>query len=246
MKTFKQFLLESTDISSIKSWSKKALNMLFKLNSNSGKVGRPIFGAAYEAESKKILKHIQTVSSIAYTKLNRFHELEYTLHLLNTSYNSPNLKDFTIYELHKLIPWLKIFLVTNLQILLIKDHGDNMDDLNSAIENAFNSNHDDYGLDQFDGDITNVDPERMEVPYHGAAVAIHMLNTSKTLEDSIKAITLSLNVCHYDGLIFSDKDPKTKLDRISYNYSPFTVEQYENLSNINTRKIEYRLKKEIG
>ena len=242
MLSFKQFyLLEGTDaeLASIKQWREQALQVFKKLNSLDD-IMQAFLGNNHK-NYKEYLKIerigaelMQSISNIAYSKYKRFHELEYKLHLLKTQYNRDNVSqliNFTEYELLKLYNWLEVVIRTVL-------------DSRTAIQRQAQKNR------KYIQKYFTVDPnsEVWKRSWDSIYASYAILDHAKTLEDKIKAITLTLNAAHDNGNLFISsvdaKDQENWRDG-TWCYGPFTNQQYDSLNYIDKNKVMRELRKEV-
>jgi len=83
--------------------------------------------------------------------------------------------------------------------------------------------------------------------YKGIDYCFRLLFGAESLEDKIKAVTLTLNVWHMSGSLFCEEeilpDIARTYDGIPTPAAPFTRKELDDLSNIPTSRAEYKLKK---
>ena len=230
---------QQTNINEINEWSQKIKDRFDKMKLelfNLVRKGPPGLGikgklTTYEEFSADIQNIINQKAPEAYHKFIQFHELEYRLHLLNTVYSNPTLKEFTESELNQLFEWLKVFLVT----ILITSHQ------KVYTKETFPETIT-YGTGKYQSvsDLNVLMDETNEVwrsPYKSIYASYEMLVKANTLKEKIKAITLTLNAMHSDGKL---------LTKDTWKFAPFTREQFDKLNYINPKKVESELKKDIG
>ena len=233
MLSFKQFyLLEVTDVelASIKQWREQALQVFKKLKH----LGSERTQAVIRNEQIGT-ELMQSISNVAYDKFKRFHELEYKLHLLKTQYNRDQVSqliNFTEYEMLKLYNWLEVVIRTVL-------------DSRTAIEHYYDT----FGPEEVKKHFT-IDPnsEVWKRSWESIYASYAILDYAKTLEDKIKAITLTLNAAHDNSKLFISsvvaKDQENWRDG-TWCYGPFTNQQYDSLNYIDKYKVMRELRKEV-
>jgi hypothetical protein len=239
IKNISRLLFESTSINELEKWRNTVLGKIRKEKEISDKIDnasdhelKSSLRDKYNQMFKDTKKTILSISPIAYSKIYRFHELEYKLHLLNTQYSDKNILDFTKYEINELYKWIKIFMITIMETRIFLEYSqDQWDDSVQLTMNNHNININ-----------TNVDTYKQS-PWTSIEIGYSFLKSANTISDKIKAVTFGLNVWHDAGGIFGSEYEGDK--GAIYFYSPFTIEQFNNIGNINSRKVEKEIKSEI-
>jgi hypothetical protein len=230
-----QLLIEAYNNLDMKAWRKALQKDIIKLGKSEDGTGGNLSQTLWTTIRNEIK------SANGYSKLYRFHELEYKLHLLQTKYNDARLIDFTKHELLTLFDWLKEYMLGILDTRVLYDFYDSPEKYNNFLSQSY---------EQYSEDSFNEEPdpnERIEggVPWESISRSYYMLNHANTLSDKIKAVTLSLNAWHDHGGIFGigsfhEEDPMV------WTFAPLSIEQYDSLGSINANKVEREIKKELG
>jgi hypothetical protein len=181
-----QLVLESSDpeINDIKSWRAKLRQFSFD-------------------QMTEMLNYAHTMADKGFSKLYRFHVLEYKLHLLDTEYSSEpgaeRLKDFTKHELSILFNWLKEWMLGILETRLFsKSRWPEVDEKNN--KNSLR-NIDTYKVPE---QTTRVIGSKRKpgIEWLSMFESYKRLTTAQSLKEKILAVTLSLNAWHQHGGIF--------------------------------------------
>ena len=230
-----QLLIEAYNSLDMKVWRKELQKDIIKLAKSEAGTGSNLNQDLWST----IREEIYSVNG--YSKLYRFHELEYKLHLLQTKYNDERLIDFTKHELLTLFTWLREYMLGILDTRVLYDYYKTPEEYSNFLNKAYSE----HGADTFN---IKTDPkERVEggIPWDSIYRSYYMLEHAKTLSDKIKAITLSLNAWHDNGGIFGvgsfhEGDPAV------WTFAPLTMSQYDSLGNINANKVEREIRKELS
>ena len=85
--------------------------------------------------------------------------------------------------------------------------------------------------------------EEMRIPWYGIYKSLYLLQSADTPAERVSAVSLALNIWHDQAALFApQRDYKLGGNNISY--APFTLDQYNALSNLNTRKWDMELRRE--
>ena len=226
-----QFVLESSDseVSDIKSWRAKLKEFSF------------------DQEREKI-DYAYTMAGKGFSKLYRFHALEYKLHLLSTEYSSEpgaeRLKDFTGHELTTLFNWIKEWMLGILETRLFDKTGDvEMDDANNKISLR---NIDVHKVPEQTREIGS--KRQAGIEWDSIFESYKRLTTAQSLKEKILAVTLSLNAWHQHGGIFGiNSDIYDEIgEHHVWAFAPLSMEQFDKLDSIDPKPIIREIRKELS
>lgn len=249
MQSFLEFFTEQTSQTiNINDWRNKAvsgfkeISDIHSLEEVASEQEQPKLATELNNAINRLCVHMKSISEVAFNKYQRFHELEYKLHLLETEYNRDevqNLIDFTKHEILKLYPWLEAVIRTVLETRLAMFNEEKWKERAKRFEK-----------------IIQTDEDVFKRTWDNIYASYALLNTAKTLSDKIKAITVSLNAAHDSSKLFintPDYANRVKVPDYRYHsndhgwcFGPFTIEQYNKLNYVDTNRVKREIKKEIG
>lgn len=194
------------------------------------------------------LTYAHTMSDKGFSKLYRFHALEYKLHLLDTEYSSEpgaeRLRDFTKYELTTLFNWLKEWMLAILETRLFDKTGDaKMDDSND--KNTYQNIERCEIPKNGEGELSRKKPG---IPWASMFESYKRLTTATTLKEKILAVTLSLNAWHDHGGIFGiNSNTFNEMGQQHvWCFAPLSMEAFDKLDNIDPKPIKKEIRKELN
>ena len=226
---------QEKELKDVKNWRKIILSKV------------PDIAGHDDEESMK--NHIYSMSSKAYSKLYRFHVLEYKLHLLSTEYalseGVDRLIDFTKYEISNLFDWLKEWMLGVLETRIYANSGSK--ESNDQNTQWFQNKLQDTQIDTPSQRIPGTKKEK-GVPWQSILTSYKRLSNATSLQEKILAITLSLNAWHDNGGIFgiSSKIADEEMDELVWMFAPLTMEQFDALDSINPAKVKREIEKELS
>lgn len=238
MITFKQYINESSNVENIDTFFKQLDTIIKTKEKGDSFKDKRIF------KTSLIANHFNGISFIFYNKLKLFHEYAVMLNMLSDwsfGGNSQKVVSYINKEIIRLYSWLQEFIVR-----LLKFYG------SSNIEEEWFEFPEELERAGFTKDrifrSSDSDDWESGLNYMGMVVCINMLNEAQTINDKIKAISLTLNVWHDSGPFFIKDAPQYLNDGSGIDgwwYGILTMEQLDYLSNIPERLIQRKLEKLI-
>ena len=221
------YLQQLTNIHNLDQWSKDVLYYAH-MGTADAYGDREKYGwdhkYVYHKLFRKVVDLIKKESPIAFNNILRFHELEYTLYILQSKY--PEQKEYIKKvegEMNLLFEYIKKFMTTIIRTRLDDDNP-------SLYKDRFS--REDYEK------VVN-ESGRGEFNFSNC---YKLLMNAKALKEKIYAVQASLHTYHDNGKIFgvssNEKDD-------AYYYAPFTSEQFDRF-HVDADKIEQELEQELG
>tara|TARA_R100000951_G_scaffold111396_2_gene110360 strand:- start:1220 stop:2002 length:783 start_codon:yes stop_codon:yes gene_type:complete len=201
-------------------------------------------GQRRDSNSNRVRELVAQYSPKAYTYTQRFHELEYKLHVLKKNYpHETQLIDFTISEINQFYNWLKVFFITIIDTRVVGGDGGGTGpgEANSVGKQDLSTLRQ-YVIQKYDADDDSDDQQIMDggkftnEAWKSLGRSYILLGGAKTLQEKIIAITMALNAWHDNAALMSP----------DYFWGPFTMEQYEQIGNINTRKVHAEIERDFN
>jgi hypothetical protein len=280
MLTFNNFYLyrvinesSENDISDIKAWRLEVERLAkeskpFTYNSRGGG-----FDFQDKIHAEKLIKHMTSKSGIAFSKLYRFHQLEFKIHLLKKEINmapaekkenAEQLLDFSVYEINSLFDWIREWMLGVLESRILYQSKDNVKKVFDFITHNYGITDDNYDLDKFYS--KDKGSEMWGTPWVSILSSYKKLQNAQTLKDKIIAVTLSLNAWHDNGGIFGvsykaveshikgARDERSEVSRddvlkaakgVTWAFAPLSLVQFDKLDKINARDVEREIQKDL-